>query len=412
MDYYEILGVAADATPDQIKKAFRQIARECHPDVTGEDPKAAERFKDARKAYETLIDPATRQRYDRRGQRNFSKGSFFEQFYRQTGGGGDPAHGFGSGDGHGQSPLGSKANARGRAKGAHDAGGTPGAGKKAMRNPANDLDLEDLFNTFGFGAGAQPPPPGPAPSPGARAPRPQAGGDITIDLEVPALVARDGGSVTVVYHRMQRSDSWRPGSPDPGIVRIQDITDIRMIPGTRDGEVLRERGLGDAGPHGGTYGDLVARVRVVGRVPQQEWPRDTEPPQRPRPHPEVKSPGGSVKEEPPPVEEPKVSEEPKVDAPKPEPDAPPPVEVSLEISLVEAVLGGRVEVPVDGDRKVRLTIPPGTSSGVRMRLKGKGPGGVDLFVVTRVMVPKELDAESRRLIEEFALLNPGNPRDA
>jgi DnaJ-class molecular chaperone len=63
---------------------------------------------------------------------------------------------------------------------------------------------------------------------------------------------------------------------------------------------------------------------------------------------------------------------------------------------------------------VRVTIPPGTSSGTRMRLKGKGAAGpdgpADLYVVTRIVVPKVLDEESRRLVEEFARLNPGDPR--
>jgi curved DNA-binding protein len=404
MDYYQLLGVSSDATPDQIKKAFRQIARECHPDVTGDDPAAAERFKDARKAYETLIDPDLRQRYDRRGQRKFTKGSFFEQFYRQAGG--DPSQGFGGGDG--QSPLGAKTGAKPRARGAHDAGGTPGAGRKAMKNPANELDLEDLFSTFGFGAGQGGPPPdrgsggaqsgpqastGPSFTSSGRASPPTPGGDVTVDVEVPALVARDGGSVTVVYHRMQRADAWRPGSPDPGVVRIQDITDVRVIPGTRDGEVLRERGLGDAGAHGGTYGDLLVRLRVVGRAPPPEWSREPDPPPRPRPEPESWRRGGGTADE------------------RLAPDEEPAGEVTLEISVVEAMLGGRVEVSLGGDRRVRLSVPPGTSSGVRMRLKGKAANGGDLFVVTRIVVPRELDPESRRLIEEFALLNPGNPRN-
>jgi DnaJ-class molecular chaperone len=146
-------------------------------------------------------------------------------------------------------------------------------------------------------------------------------------------------------------------------VSIQDLADVRIIPGTQDGDVLRERGLGDAGVHGGAYGDLVVRVRVV-----------------------------SVTEAP--------AE---------------PGEVTLDISVVEALLGGRMEIDTPRGR-VRLTIAPGTSSGARLRLKGKGASGttespVDLFVNVRIVVPRTLDDESRKLIEEFARLNPGTPRD-
>lgn len=306
-DYYSILGVAREADPQEIKRAFRAIARECHPDVAGEDASAAERFKVARKAYETLIDPVTRARYDRRGQRRVQPhGSFFDAFYRATGEGSK------------------KADNGGPSFGAHDAGGHASA-RNAGRDPKNDLDLEDLFNGFGFGGArteskqrrgaAETPPPAGGPLPGA---------DVQLELDVPARIARDGGTITAVYHRMQRADSWRPGSADPGLVRVQDIADVRVIPGTRDGTLLRERGLGDAGPHGGPYGDLVVRVRV--------------------------------------------------------------------------------------------TVPAGTSSDARLRLKGKGPNGpdgpTDLQVRIRVVVPKTLDDESRRLIEEFGRLNPQNPRDA
>jgi curved DNA-binding protein len=383
MDYYEILGVGPEATAQDIKKAFRQIARECHPDVTGDDPVAAERFKSARKAYETLIDPVTRSRYDRRGERRkFEKGSFFDAFYRSTG---DRAEGKGarpkSGPTYG-----------------HDAGGSPGAGRRARNNPGNDLDLEDLFNGFGdFGfsnagaSGGKNPSGSRGAGPTVSGGSPQPGADVEIDLEVPWETAREGGTVTAVYHRLQRADHWRPGSPDPGVVRIQDIADVRLLPNTRDGEVLRERGLGDAGEHGGIYGDLLVRVRVVQpRRPDPQPRRDatpTEPP--PRSHA-------------PPPKPPREEEPPRADGTT--------EEKPLDISVVEALLGGRVEIDTP-QGKVRITLPPGTSSGKRMRLKGKGTDGADLYVVTRIVVPSQLDEPSRRLIEEFARLNPGSPRE-
>jgi curved DNA-binding protein len=87
-----------------------------------------------------------------------------------------------------------------------------------------------------------------------------------------------------------------------------------------------------------------------------------------------------------------------------------PDDALVNVSVGEAVLGGRVEVDTPGG-KVRVTIPAGTSSGTRLRLKGKGTPdslgvSTDLFVSVRIVVPKDLDAESRRLIEEFARLNP------
>jgi curved DNA-binding protein len=74
------------------------------------------------------------------------------------------------------------------------------------------------------------------------------------------------------------------------------------------------------------------------------------------------------------------------------------------------VLGGRIEVPT-AKGAVRLSIPPGSSSGTRLRLKSRGPSGGDIFVVLRIAVPRELDEESRELIARFAALNPGDPRD-
>lgn len=332
-DYYAVLGVARDATTQDIKKAFREIARKSHPDVAGGDPAAEERFKSARQAYETLMDPTARARYDRRSQRRSAPppgGTFFDAFYKATG----------------------------RAQQGRPAARTP----TGRRNPGNAVGLDDLFNDFGGTESSPRPsaaPPPPRAEPGRAAPLP--GDDVHVDLDVPADVASDGGSVTAVYYRMQRADSWRPGAPDPGLVRVQDIADVRIIPGTRAGEVLRERGLGSAGPHGGPYGDLVATVRLVAERPK---PRATTPVQAPE-RAEARS---------------------------------------VDITVVEALLGGRIGVDTPKGR-VRLTIPPGTSSGTRMRLKGCGPGDADLYVVTRIVVPRVLDDESRRLIEEFARLN-------
>jgi DnaJ-class molecular chaperone len=367
-DYYELLGVARDATATDIKKAFRQIARECHPDVSGGDADAEERFKKARVAYETLMDPVTRARYDRRGQRRAQApgpgGSFFDAFYKATSRppdgaarppGGPPPQG------QGTNPMpGGRVNVRAK-----------------KDDPRNNIGLDDLFNVgeFGFGsthrAGTAAPPPGAPPS---------AGGDVEIDLDVPAEVAARGGSVTAVYFRMQRSDSWRPGTGETGLVRVQDIADIRIVPGTREGTLLRERGLGDAGAFGGGYGDLIARVRLVGPTASSSRPPPPEPAEAPRAGPSWAA--GTTPDE----------------------------VVTLDIGVVEALLGGRVSLDTPQGR-VRLTVPPGTSSGTRMRLKGKGsaqPTGElgDLFAEVRILVPKVLDEESRRLIEEFAKLNP------
>lgn len=361
-DYYEVLGVGRDATGQDIKKAFRQIARECHPDVSGDDPEAEQRFKKARVAYETLMDPVTRARYDRRGQRRSALGkggTFFEDFYRRTG------------ESSGAPP-----------------GGRPPRGRPRKNDPRNNVGLDDLFNVgeFGFGSNVKDDRQntGGAPPPRQSTGVPQPGADVLIELEVPAHIASRGGSVTAVYRRMQRSDSWRPGADEPGLVEVEDIADIRIIPNTRNGMTLRERGLGSAGPFGGQYGDLVARVKLVAGRPEPTPPPRREPPPSPPP------------------------------ARAPEPDvrttAPPPTDhgeevTMLEIGVVEALLGGRVALDTPQGR-VRLTIPPGTSSGTRLRLKGKGTANADLFVEIRIVVPRSLDDESRKLIEEFARLNP------
>jgi curved DNA-binding protein len=344
-DHYKTLGLTFDASPEDIKKAFRKIARQCHPDVAQSDEGKIARFMKAKRAYEVLSDVKARSRYDRRHERRTESGTFFEAFYKQTG------KGFSGGRTRVNRP-----------------------GRKGV-DPANNLDLEDLFNEtsdFGFGGEAQS---GRIRS-GARksSPRsraaPQPGEDVHIGLSVGPTVCKAGGTVTAVYYRLQRADSWRPGAPDAGLVRVQDIADIRLLPGTVEGEVLRERGLGDAGAHGGPYGDLLVQLNFLKETP------------------------------PPPVSESAVPDD---------------TTKLLDISVVEAILGGRIQIETPQGR-VLLSVPPGTSSGAKLRLKRRGRADdagnpTDLYVRVRVVVPRDLDDESRALIEQFATLNPGSPRE-
>ena len=81
----------------------------------------------------------------------------------------------------------------------------------------------------------------------------------------------------------------------------------------------------------------------------------------------------------------------------------------MPISIGEAILGSRIEVDTPGGR-VRLTVPAGSSSGTRLRLRGKGEGGADLFVELRIVVPRDLDEDGRELIASFMELYPYDPR--
>lgn len=326
-DLYTLLGVARDASPQDIKRAFRTLAKELHPDVTGDDPEKAERFKAIKSAYEILSDPAERGRYDRRHERR--SGPFVGSHWRHA--------------------------------------GTPASGPSPRGNPGNDIGLDDLVNSFGqadFGFGGArprntqsttPPPP----------PRPQSGRDIALTVSVPADIAARGGTVTVTYHRLRRADDNRT------LYRYEEIYDVRIAAGTMNGESLRIERMGDAGPDGGPFGDLVCDLRVV------------ETARTPPPHPP-----------------------PRMKMPRPHEAAADGETVRVNVGVVEAVLGGRVEVETPTGN-IRIAIPSGTSSGTRLRLRGRGTGGGDLFAEIRIVVPRNLDAESRALMERFGQLNPG-----
>lgn len=357
-DYYAILGVAKDSDAAEIKKKFRRLARGCHPDVAGDDPEAAARFTRLREAYETLIDPIRRDQYDNPPKRR----TFYRQSWRPPGGNQFGAMGEG--------------------------GSGRRSSRQRWRDPANNLDLNDIFGDFAsrdpraaktsggqrsapsgdftagnvrMDRGAQGRAPQGASGGGASSALP--GESVRQTVDVSERVARLGGTVTLNYPRLKRGDGGT------SLFRYNEIYDLRLTPDTRNGEEIRVPRMGNAGIGGGAYGDLVCTVRVKAE------------------------PGGGdarVRREAPPAAEPGE-------------------DIDLPISIVEALLGGRVEVETPGGR-VRLSLPPCSSSGTRLRLRGRGPRGGDLYVCLRIVVPATLDEESRQLIEQFAELNPDSPR--
>ncbi len=337
-DFYEVLGVARDATPDQIKKAYRAMARKHHPDVNPGDKSAEKAFKEAQNAYDVLSDPEKRKLFDQFGMAAFSGGSAGPRADAA-----DWARGQGGQGGPGGSefvdfsqffnaqPRGNYSTGRGNPfAGGMDEGGGGGGGI-----------FEEILGKFRGGGGGA----------GRSARRPRTGPAPTeANLAIPFLTAVRGGETSI---DVVRSDGHR------------ESLVVKIPSGTADGAKLRLRGRGEPSPDGGPAGDLLIRVEV-------------------QPHPYFTRQGRDLL-------------------------------VDVPLTVGEAVLGARVEVPtLDGPKT--LPIPPGTSGGQKLRLRGQGvpargdkPAG-DLFVVAKIVVPKLTDPESQELIRQFAERHPMDPR--
>lgn len=293
-DYYSVLGVTRGATPEEIRKAYRKLARENHPDVKKDDPQAAERFKQVQEAYDVLGDPEKRVKYDRFGKA-------FQQAGRAAGQGGQ-AYTWTSGGG--QAPP-------------FDFEGLFGGG---------GVDLESLF-----GGG-----------PRARTPRKSRGTDLEAVVQVPFETAARGGSVDIHLEQNGREQTLA----------------VKIPAGVDTGSVIRLAGQGGPGRNGGPPGDLLLTVEV-------------------QPHRYFRREGSDLL-------------------------------LDVPITPSEAVLGAKVDVPTLSEGTVVLTIPPGTSSGMKLRLRGKGvidpqtkqPG--DQYLVIRIVVPREASEEVRSLYRQLA----------
>ncbi len=313
-DYYAVLGVPEDADAQQIKKAYRKLARKHHPDRNPDDPQAEETFKEVQEAHEVLSDPQKRKKYDalrRGGFSGFGNGGFNTRdggggtYYRAPDGRyvhfepGTPEEGLGFDDLF---------------------GGRTGSGSAG--------GFSDFFNRF-FGGQAQGPPGGV---------RQQQAADLHVEttLRISVEQALKGGRTQVKL----------PGG---------EAVRLKIPRGARPGMKIRLRGRGRAGL-GGRRGDLYVTFDVA-------------------PHPRFRRRGDDLY-------------------------------LTTSINAFEAMLGATRSITTAYGRRLKITVPPGTQPGERLRLKGLGvetrDGRGDLFVEIEVTIPNNLTPPQQTALRKAA----------
>ncbi len=356
-DYYEVLGVSKGASDDEIKKAYRKLAKKYHPDMNPGDKEAEAKFKEVNEAYSILSDKEKRARYDQFGHAGVDPNY----------GAGGPGGGFGGFD-------------------------------------MGDIDLGDIFGSF-FGGGF-----GGFGGSGQRRNGPQKGESLRANLTITFEEAAFGCEKEINLNRTEECDACHGSGCEPGttaetcpdcrgtgVIRVQQRTGgfafsstapcsrcrgtgkiihspckscggsgsvkkskritVTIPAGIDDGQAISLRGQGNAGKNGGPAGDLIVGVRV-------------------KPHPQFRRDGTTVLYEQP-------------------------------VSFFQAAMGAELEIPtIDG--KVKYTLPAGTQPGTTFRLRGKGipelrgRGRGDQYVTVRVQVPTSLNSEQKEALRAFA----------
>src|SRR5687768_17701878 len=362
-DFYAVLGVSSSATQDEIKKAYRKLAKKYHPDANASDQKAAERFKEISEANNVLSDPEKRKQYD-----DMRRLGAFD--------------GFGG--------FGSRASRPGARPGGPQSGGF------------QDFDigglggLGDLFSSmFGGGAGRQ----------SNRKSGPEKGQSIEASLDIPFRTAARGGKVPIELEVTEECVTCHgsgaapgaqlkvctecsgrgvvsfgqggfavnrpcpvclgrgqvPTEPCPtcrgtGEIRARRKVLINVPPGVDTGSKIRLKGQGGKGSANGPPGDLIITFNVL---PDPFYRRDG------------------------------------LD-----------VIATIPINIAQATLGTKISVKTLDGKKVAIKIPPGTPSGKRLRVKGQGiqksDKNGDLIVDISISVPEKLSEEQERMMKEFA----------
>jgi len=386
-DYYATLGVKKTATSDEIRKAFRKLARRYHPDVNPGDKKSEEKFKELSEANDVLSDEKKRKVYDQVGfYSDQIDPEQAEAYARQQSGGGQPPVDFGGFDFSGF-------------RGGRGGGSAqqPGAGSQSWGS------FKDIFS--GIFSGAQQP----------QRPRgPQPGTDLEYQATVDFWTAIRGGQARIQVNRQETCPSCHGQSstggpmqcpecngtghvtqmggrmkfniPCPrcngtgrtsnacgtcqgeGVVNRTETVDFRIKAGTRDGQRIRLQGKGNSGLNGGAAGDLFLIVRTGT-------------------HPVFTRVGDDI-------------------------------HLTVPVTIAEASLGAKVDVPtIDG--RAQLKIPPATQSGQKLRMRERGVENSqrpdqrgDQIVTIDVVVPLLQDERSREIMRELAKLNSQDPRVA
>ena len=367
-DYYAVLGVASSATQDEIKKAYRRLAKRYHPDANQNDPKATDRFKALSEAYQVVGDAEKRKQYD--DMRRLGGLGF---------GGGGPGAGA----------------RRGPAPGPGAGGARPGTDPGAFRFQDFDIGglggLGDLFSSmFGGQRGKS---------------REEQGQTVETTLEVPFRVAALGGRIPVDLEVTEECGTCHGNGAAPGAtvkvcpecagrgvisfgqggfavnrpcpmcmgrgqvpsercptcngsgdVRARRKLMVQVPAGVDSGAKIRLKGQGGRGASGGAPGDLLITFQVQ---PDRFYKRDG------------------------------------LD-----------LIASLPLNIVQATLGSKVRVATLDEKRVTIRIPPGTSAGKRFRIRGQGIARDerrgDLIVEVTIVAPEKLTEEQERLMREFA----------
>ncbi|MGC3953847.1 MAG: molecular chaperone DnaJ [Propionicimonas sp.] len=364
-DYYKILGVSSDAKPEEIKKAFRKLARENHPDANQHNPDAERKFKEIAEANDVLSDPGKRKEYDE-ARRLMGVGF---RFPGSGGGGGAPS-------------------------------------MDDLFRTVGDANLGDLFGGLFGGPGRRTSP--------SRGPR--RGHDIEGEVTIDFAQAVEGATVSMQTVSETACDTCRGTGAKPGTAprvcqtcqgsgmqnstsggmfsisepcrechgrglviedpcptcggsgrgRSTRTMQVRIPAGVNDGQRIRLTGKGAPGENSGASGDLYVTVHV-------------------RPHPVFGRKGRQLT-------------------------------VTVPVSFTEAALGAEIDVPTLSGQKVRLRIPAGTPTGRTFRVRGKGSTGSrgevgDLLVTVEVQVPKSLTPEAADALRAYRdLAGESDPR--
>ncbi len=377
-DYYQTLGVPRESNPDDIRKSYRKLARKYHPDLNPGDKAAENHFKDVQEAYDILSDEKKRQMYDQVG------------FYSENGApAGSPPSG----------SAGSRQQPPNMDFDGFDFSEFMRHNTEQQTTQERSGSFKDMFSQF-FRSGGQP------------EEQPEKGSDleyaVNIDFwqSIKGTQARlevtrhevcstchgtgqaGGGTVTcpqcsgsgqvtqmagamkfsLTCPRCKGTGRLRNACPTchgDGRIAHKETVEVRIPPGAQSGSRLRVPGKGNAGSMGAPAGDLYITTRV-------------------EPHPFFRREGDNI-------------------------------EIKVPITVTEASLGAKVEVPtIDG--RTLLKIPPGTANGKKFRLREKGVSNSrsnargDQIVEVSIQAPKAQDERTRELLRELALLHPEDPR--